>query len=102
MKTRSLRPIAGLATLFGILGCATAVLAEYPVAGTAPNQRPAGAPVIQKSEKSTDWYGHALTGVSKPYPDSLSFLENQGNWYTPFSHPGMLEPYDIRGWHASN
>ena len=27
------------------------------------------------------------------------FLEDQGNWYTPFNHPGMTGRYDIRGWH---
>jgi hypothetical protein len=37
--------------------------------------------------------------VSQPYPASLRFLEDQGNWYTPFNRPGMLPPYDIRGWH---
>jgi hypothetical protein len=71
----------------------------YPVAGTEPSKRPLGAPVIQSVQKDSDWYNRALTGISQPYPKSLSFLEDQGNWYTPFNRPGMTDPYDIRGWH---
>ena len=54
---------------------------SYPIAGTQPSHRPQGAPVIQ------------------PYPYSLQFLEDQGNWHTPFTHPGMHGRYDIRGWY---
>ena len=75
--------------------------AEYPVAGTTPYQRPEGAPRIETVERTDDWYAQALTGVSKPYPASLGFLENQGNWYTPFNHPGMPGRYDIRGWYGA-
>ena len=71
----------------------------YPIAGTAPSQRPLGAPVIQSVEKDAAWYNRALTGISQPYPSSLRFLEDQGNWYTPFDRPGMPGYYDIRGWH---
>lgn len=74
--------------------------AEYPIAGLAPGQRPVGAPVITAVEHPGSWYTAALYGVSKPYPFSLRFLENQGNWHTPFNRPGMLGRYDIRGWHA--
>jgi hypothetical protein len=45
------------------------------------------------------WYAQALTGISQPFPYSLRFLEDQGNWYTPFNRPGMPGRYDIRGWH---
>lgn len=72
----------------------------FPIAGTQPSQRPQGAPVITAVERSPDWYRYALTGVSQPYPYSLQFLDNQGNWYTPFNHPGMYGRYDIRGWHS--
>lgn len=72
---------------------------EYPIAGTQPSQRPRGAPVITTVDRTPEWYRHALTGVSRPYPNSLSFLENQGNWYTPFTRPGMPGRYDIRGWY---
>jgi hypothetical protein len=77
--------------------CATAS-AEYPIAGVNPDQRPAGAPVITQVQKPKGWYSQALTGVSRPYPPSLRFLEDQGNWYTPFNRPGVAAPYDIRGW----
>ena len=72
----------------------------YPIAGVRPWERPAGAPVITTFKKSPEWYAHALTGISKPYPASLRFLEDQGAWYTPFNQPGMLPPYDLRGWHT--
>lgn len=72
----------------------------YPIAGTQPFQRPAGGPVIREVQRPQGWYTRALTGVSQPYPSSLRFLEDQGNWYTPFIHPGMTGRYDIRGWHG--
>lgn len=80
--------------------CATSqAISSYPIAGVAPYQRPAGAPVIHEFNKTPEWYARALTGVSQPYPGSLHFLESQGAWYTPFNHPGMTGRYDIRGWH---
>ncbi|MFB2531554.1 hypothetical protein ACEYYB_06730 [Paracoccus sp. p4-l81] len=72
------------------------------IAGVKPWERPAGAPVITEYVKSPEWYANALFGVSEPYPASLGFLEDQGGWWTPFNHPGMPGPYDIRGWHAAN
>ena len=71
----------------------------YPIAGIQPAERPASAPVIAEVHRDGAWYQQALTGVSRPYPNSLKFLENQGNWHTPFNHPGMPDGYDIRGWH---
>ncbi len=68
------------------------------VAGKAPDRRPDGAPVLKDYPKDAAWYGRALTGITTPYPYSLRFLEDQGAWYTPFIHPGMLPPYDLRGW----
>lgn len=72
---------------------------NYPIAGTVPDQRPANAPVITSVQKGDQWYVQALTGVEPPYPASLRFLEDQGNWYTPFTHPGMPGPYDLRQWY---
>ncbi|MEZ5723280.1 MAG: hypothetical protein R3D59_18285 [Paracoccaceae bacterium] len=69
------------------------------IAGVSPWERPANAPVITEYPKDAQWYAEALHGVSEPYPYSLRFLENQGGWFTPFTHPGMSGPYDIRGWH---
>ncbi|MCU7905975.1 MAG: hypothetical protein KZQ76_08965 [Candidatus Thiodiazotropha sp. (ex Epidulcina cf. delphinae)] len=77
----------------------SSVLADYPVAGTEPSQRPVGAPVIERVRHDRAWYEQALTGIQKPYPLSLFFLDNQGDWYTPFNRPGMRGRYDIRGWH---
>jgi hypothetical protein len=69
------------------------------IAGTAPSQRPAGAPTIKEMKKDKAWYDKAVTGVSRPFPWSMKFLESQGNWYTPFTRAGMVGRYDIRGWH---
>lgn len=74
-------------------------LAGVFIAGTAPHQRPEDAPVIKEMKKDRAWYDNAVTGVSRPFPWSMKFLENQGNWFTPFTHPGMVGRYDIRGWH---
>lgn len=69
------------------------------VAGVKPDQRPANAPAITKMDKPRSWYDRAVTGIVPPYPASFRFIDHQGNWYTPFNNPGMLTPYDIRGWH---
>jgi len=71
------------------------------IAGTAPQQRPAGAPVIKEMKKDKAWYDKAVTGVSRPFPWSMKFLESQGNWFNPFVRAGMVGRYDIRGWHKS-
>ncbi len=69
------------------------------VGGTTPSVRPPGAPVVRQFDKPAGWYTKALTGVVPPYPGSLRFLEDQANWYTPFDHPGMIAPYDLRNLH---
>lgn len=69
------------------------------IAGTSPDQRPANAPKIETFQKTAQWYQTALHGITLPFPQSLQFLEQQGAWYTPFNHPGMTGPYDIRHWH---
>ena len=73
--------------------------AEYPIAGVNPSQRPVNAPIIKWVQHDRAWYQKGLTGISQPYPRSLYFMDNQGNWYTPFTRPGMTGPYDIRQWH---
>jgi len=72
----------------------------YPVAGLAPHERPKDASVIRTFEATPDWRKKSLTGVAEPHPAGLDFLNSQGAWYTPFTHPGMPGPYDLRGWHA--
>ncbi len=85
--------------LAGLFATASTARAEF-IAGVKPDQRPEGAPVITEYKKDGAWYTRALTGVIPPYPSSLRFLEDQGAWFTPFIHPGMTGPYDIRGWHS--
>ena len=85
-----------------LIGAGSSAHAEYPIAGLTPDERPPGAPVIEQVVKGDAWYRNALTGISKPYPASLGFLEDQGNWYTPFIHPGMTGRYDIRGWYTGD
>ena len=94
----------GCLLAIGAAGVAAAETAAEtaPVAGLAPWERPAGAPVVTEMAKVADWYARALTGVEPPYPASLRFLEDQGAWHTPFIHPGMTGPYDIRHWHGGD
>lgn len=75
--------------------------ATAEVAGRMPDRRPAGAPVIKVIVRTPEWHAKALHGVEAPYPERLKFLNDQGNWYTPFISPGMTGPYDLRGWHAA-
>jgi len=99
-----MRMVATITMMIGIAAAPIPGVASensYPVAGTQPSQRPAGAPVIQEVDKPAGWYTRALTGISRPYPASLRFLEDQGDWYTPFNRPGMPGRYDIRGWHSN-
>lgn len=93
--------VGAMAAVFGCLALTTVAAAQNDVfiAGVKPQQRPESAPVISKVSDDAAWKKSALHGVSKPYPDTLKFLNNQGNWFTPFAHPGMTGPYDIRGWH---
>ena len=110
MSRKARKPLAlvgaVLLTLVAVLatGERPAEAAQYSpdnpfVAGMKPDRRPEGAPVVKEYRKDAAWYERALTGIAPPYPYSLKFLEDQGAWYTPFIHPGMLPPYDLRGWH---
>jgi hypothetical protein len=82
-----------------LLGAATSAQA-YPIAGLTPNQRPEGAPTITTFEKTDAWRKQFYHGVTEPYPASIvKWEKDQGAWFTPFNHPGMLGTFDIRGWH---
>lgn len=94
MRTATLHLTIAMLALAG-----TAAAEGWPVAGTQPDQRPQGAPVITEFTRDGAWYEQALHGVDQPYPASLKFLEDQGAWFTPFIHAGMPGPYDIRHWH---
>jgi hypothetical protein len=90
-----------LMLLLGPLVASANVLAEAPVfiAGLAPYQRPADAPVITVFEQTPEWQARALTGITPP-PTGLDFLKYQGAWYTPVIYPNLKDRYDIRGLHA--
>jgi hypothetical protein len=92
-------PAPAAAPAPAVAPAAAAAGTGFPIAGMTPWQRPAGAPVISQVVRTPAWYEQALTGISQPFPYSLRFLEDQGNWYTPFNRPGMPGRYDIRGWH---
>lgn len=100
-RSTSISKVLARAVLLVALAAPVAAIADPFIGGTTPDHRPAGAPVEQALVKSPQWYAAALTGVSKPYPSSLNFLDDQGRWFNPFTHPGMTGPYDIRGWHAA-
>jgi hypothetical protein len=87
--------IAGVLAVFAVQASA-AETKTYPVAGLNPSARPVGAPRVTHAAWDRT---RALKGVSAPYPASLNFLRDQGNWHTPFNEPGMTGLYDIRGWH---
>ncbi len=70
------------------------------IAGTAPDARPALAPVQSGYVKAASWYCRATTGIERPFPASLRFLEDQEGWYSPFIVAGMTGRYDIRNWHV--
>jgi len=64
-----------------------------------PDQRPAGAPVIERFEPDAAW--QALKGIAEPQT-GVGFLKDQGAWYTPFNRPNMPGRYDIRHLHEQN
>lgn len=93
--------LCGLAVL--AIAVATGAVADEGgfVAGTTPDRRPEGAPVITTVGRGPGWVDHATRGITPPIPLSvLLALCEQGNWYTPFTRPGMPGVYDIRGLHA--
>ncbi len=77
----------------------TSVVESDPVIILDHAQRPKNAPIVTEVKKNAAWYQSALHGITQPYPQSIKFLEAQGNWHTPFNHPGMPGRYDLRGWH---
>lgn len=94
-----MKKTTGLLMAVVCLSALNAVAEDIPVAGLAPGMRPADAPRLTAYAKDGAWYRQALTGLSRPYPPSLRFLEDQGPWHTPFTVPGMTGPYDLRNWH---
>lgn len=83
--------------VFPVLGIGAEAAA--PVAGLAPFERPAGAPVVRNVARTPEWRAKVTHGIAQPLPSGLAFLNDQGAWYNPFVQPGMPGYYDIRGWH---
>lgn len=84
--------------LFGLLVVGASAYAEPTpfIAGLVPDSRPAGAPVITVFEQTPAWWERAWRGIDPPR-NGIDFLKYQGAWYTPFIHPNLKDPYDIRG-----
>lgn len=103
-----MKPLVALVSLFtlvSILGVASAASAgdARVVGGITPDRRPEGLPVVAPSTLSDAGRKSLLHGVTKPYPASIKhWIDDQGGWFTPFSHPGMTGPYDIRNWHEKS
>jgi hypothetical protein len=91
-----------------LAGCTAALLLParaqeaVVIGGVTPSVRPANSPSVNNVLHGPAWYQQALRGVTEPYPRSLFFLEHQGQWYTPFTRPGMPGSYDIRGLHRAS
>lgn len=95
----SVRIVWVLGMIAGAPSLGQAAQDGYPIAGLEPHERPAAAPKITEMRKDDAWYRRALTGLPEPHPQSFRFLEDQEAWHTPFISPGMIGPYDIRGWY---
>ena len=72
-----------------------------PIAGLTPDQRAASAPSIKAVTRTPEQTTKLTTGISQPLPQGIEWLKDQGNWYTPFTRPGMVGYYDLRGWHGA-
>ena len=69
--------------------------------GITPDRRPEGLPVVGATGFTPAGMANALHGVASPPPASIGqWFDDQGGWFTPFTHPGMTGPYDIRNWHG--
>jgi nitrate/TMAO reductase-like tetraheme cytochrome c subunit len=73
-----------------------------PIAGLVPDARPAGAPIIKSVTRTPEQTAKITSGIDRPLPMGIDFLQNQGAWYTPFANRGMVSYYDLRGWHQSD
>ena len=101
-RVSRLRPEVAALLMVPFLASPAGAAGQAWIAGTAPSVRPADAPVLTAVEHDKAWLKKALAGVSKPVPPSLDFLKDQGDWYTPFMHPGMPGRYDLRTLHRTS
>lgn len=93
------RLLGSLALLGAIAASGADATENWPVAGLAPYERPAGAPVLREFARPPAWTVDATRGIAQPLPAGLRFIADQGAWYTPFTRPGMPGRYDIRHLH---
>lgn len=100
MRRTDLAIVAATAVLLASTSVFAQQSQQPPIAGTTPDRRPEGAPVVQESGLTMFGLAMALRGISQPIPPNLDFLDDQGAWFTPFTHPGMTGRYDIRGMHT--
>ncbi len=97
--------VCSLAVGLGVCGFSSASAQAEPkvLGGITPDRRPEGLPVVGAPGMSDADQKRALHGVAQPPPASLEmWLDDQGRWFTPFTHPGMTGPYDIRNWHGKS
>lgn len=71
------------------------------MAGLRSDQRPVGAPVIERFEQSDAWRAKALTGIGEPQT-GVGFSRIRGAQSTPFNRPNLPGRYDIRRMHEQN
>lgn len=90
-----------------LLCCLTASLSASaqgfvsPVAGLQPDRRPDAAPVVRNDLVDASIKQARLIGITTPWPGNVERIAEQGAWYSPMFRPGMVGPYDLRGWHTS-
>lgn len=87
--------------VFCVVSTGAYAQSTYPMAGLTPDRRPEGAPTVKEFRKDQKWSENFYRGISRPFPPHIDEA-SQGGWYTPFNHPGMIGPYDIRRWHQSS
>ncbi len=83
----------------GVTWAGVALAEPNVIGGITPDRRPEGLPTVGQTGLTQAGQERILHGVSRPYPPSLRWIEDQGGWFTPFANPGMTGPYDIRNWH---
>jgi hypothetical protein len=89
----------------GIVSVASVAASAEPqvVGGLTPDRRPDGLPRVGATGFTEEGWKRALHGIAEPHPASIDkWLDDQGGWFTPFTHPGMAAPYDIRNLHGAS
>lgn len=72
-----------------------------PIAGLTPYERPVGAPTIKAVTRTPEQAVKLTTGIAQALPPGIEWMKDQGAWYSPFTLPGMVGYYDVRGWHGA-